>query len=81
MSQPLSMPPPPAASTWMSQPWFVGAHWFQHADQPKEGRAGDGEDSIFGLVNVEDEPYEEFVERVAEVLERAWEAHGDGEGT
>ena len=65
--------------TWMSQPWFVGAHWFQHADQPKEGRAGDGEDSIFGLVNVEDEPYGEFVDGVADVIGRAWEAHGGTE--
>jgi len=69
--------------TWARQPWFVGSHWFEHADQPKEGRAGDGENSIFGLVNIEDEPYEEFVKGVTAVHERATAAHalstaGDG---
>ncbi len=61
---------------WMSQPFFVGAHWFQHADQPKEGR-GDGENSIFGLVSIDNKPYAEFVKGVADVHERATTAHAD----
>jgi len=60
--------------SWIPQPWFVGAHWFQHADQPKEGR-GDGENSIFGLVTINNEPYTEFVRGVREVHERATAAH------
>ncbi len=60
--------------SWLPQPWFVGAHWFQHADQPKEGR-GDGENSIFGLVTIDDEPYAEFVRGVTEVHRRATAAH------
>lgn len=59
---------------WLPQPWFVGAHWFQHADQPKEGR-GDGENSTFGLVTIDNEPYEEFVAGVTAINRRATEAH------
>jgi agarase len=44
-------------------PYFVGHHWFEYVDQPVGGR-GDGEDNNFGLVTVEDEPYEDFVEPV-----------------
>jgi len=60
--------------SWLPQPFFVGAHWFQHADQPKEGR-GDGENSTFGLVTIDNEPYEEFVAGVADVHRRATSAH------
>ena len=61
--------------SWLPQPWCIGAHWFEHADQPKEGRAGDGEDSIFGLVTINDDPYEEFVKGVAHVNQTATAAH------
>ncbi len=60
---------------WFAEPWFVGAHWFEHADEPKEGRAGDGENGNYGLVTIEDEPYHEFVSAVTQVIPRAWEAH------
>jgi len=66
--------------SWLPQPWFVGAHWFEHADQPKEGRAGDGENSIFGLVTINDDPYEEFVKGVTEVHRKATEAHAKATG-
>ena len=61
--------------SWLPKPWFVGVHWFEHADQPKEGRAGDGENSVFGLVNIKDEPYDFFVKRVAETNQKAWKVH------
>jgi len=61
--------------SWLPQPWFVGAHWFEHADQPNEGRAGDGENSNFGLVNIKDEPYPAFLSGVAETIVKAWDAH------
>lgn len=38
---------------------FVGYHWFEHADQPAEGRF-DGENSNFGTVTIEDRVYEEL---------------------
>jgi hypothetical protein len=50
--------------TWLeSLPEAVGYHWFQWADEPKEGRF-DGENSNYGLVDINDNPYEEFVEAV-----------------
>ncbi len=39
-------------------PYVVGADWFQYYDEPPLGRE-DGEDFDFGLVDVEDRPYEE----------------------
>lgn len=36
--------------------WIVGQHWFEHADEPPAGRF-DGEDSNFGLVDNDDNPY------------------------
>ena len=38
---------------------IVGYHWFEHADQPAEGRF-DGENSNFGTVTIEDRVYEEL---------------------
>ncbi len=39
-----------------SLPEAVGYHWFKWSDEPKEGRF-DGEDSNYGLVNEQDQPY------------------------
>jgi len=44
-------------------PYIVGQHWFEYVDQPVGGRF-DGEDNNFGLVTVDDVPYEAFVEPV-----------------
>lgn len=38
-------------------PFVVGYHWFQYMDQPAQGRF-DGENSNFGLVKIDDEPWE-----------------------
>ena len=38
-------------------PYIVGADWFQYYDEPMHGR-DDGEDYNFGLVDVQDRPYE-----------------------
>lgn len=51
-------------------PYFIGHHWFEYVDQPVGGR-GDGEDNNFGLVTVEDEPYQDFVEPVTVTNARA----------
>ncbi|MBN1346738.1 MAG: beta-agarase [Phycisphaerae bacterium] len=59
---------------WMCRPYFVGYHWFQWADQPKEGR-GDGENGNYGLVTIRDEPYAPFVERVARMNVKVWTLH------
>jgi hypothetical protein len=61
--------------TWLeSLPEAVGYHWFEWVDEPKEGRF-DGEDSNYGLVDVNDVPYKEFVEAVKAANAAALEAH------
>jgi len=57
-----------------SLPEAIGYHWFQWSDEPKEGRF-DGEDSNYGLVNIADEPYQEFVEAVRAANRAAVETH------
>jgi len=47
-------------------PFVVGFHWFEHADEPKEGRF-DGENSNYGLVTIEDRPWDVLVQRMMEV--------------
>lgn len=44
----------------LALPMVVGYHWFQHCDQPAEGRF-DGENSNYGLVTIADEPYAPLV--------------------
>jgi hypothetical protein len=56
----------------LSRPWFVGHHWFQWSDQPKEGRF-DGENNNFGLLSLDDEPYTAVVERCAALSRAAYE--------
>jgi hypothetical protein len=43
----------------LSLPYVVGADWFQYYDEPPGGRR-DGENFNFGLVDIEDRPYEEL---------------------
>jgi hypothetical protein len=49
-----------AARLLAATPNAIGVHWFQYADEPPGGRA-DGEDYNFGLVDVDDRPYEGLV--------------------
>jgi hypothetical protein len=55
-------------------PEAVGYHWFEWVDEPKEGRF-DGENSNYGLVNIQDRPYQEFIETVKKVNAAAVEIH------
>jgi len=48
-------------SELISLDFVIGYHWFQYYDQPKEGRF-DGENSNYGLVRIDDEPYTEMIE-------------------
>ncbi len=57
-----------------SLPEAVGYHWFEWVDEPKEGRF-DGENSDYGLVNIQDKPYQEFIETVKKVNAGAAEIH------
>jgi hypothetical protein len=45
----------------MARPYLLGMHWFQHHDEPTNGRF-DGEDSNYGLVDQRDQPYTEVTD-------------------
>jgi len=51
----------------IQQPWFLGYLWWEYMDEPMDGRRPDGEDSNYGLVNLNDEPYADVVEAFKEV--------------
>jgi hypothetical protein len=57
-----------------SRPEAIGYHWFQWSDEPKEGRF-DGENSNYGLVDIADQPYTEFVTAVTAANLAAIETH------
>ena len=50
-------------------PEFIGAHWFEHIDEPATGRFDGGKDGgeshNIGWANVAYEPYRDFVERAS----------------
>ena len=64
-----------AARHFAEDPSVVGLHWFQYYDHPKGGRS-DGEDYNFGLVDIEDRPYEELVDGFAATNGRLAALHG-----
>jgi hypothetical protein len=49
-----------AAQLLAAAPDVIGVHWFQYADEPTGGRA-DGEDYDFGLVDIDDRPYDKLI--------------------
>ena len=56
-------------------PECVGWHWFEHCDEPKEGRF-DGENSNYGLVRIDDTPWETLTERMKAVNPTLAGVHG-----
>ncbi len=56
---------------------LVGYHWFEHADQPAEGRF-DGENSNYGTVTIDDRPYEELTRAMARINAEAEDRHAAG---
>jgi agarase len=61
-------------TTALRRPALVGYHWFEHADQPAEGRF-DGENSNFGTVTIDDCVYEELTRAMISVNAEAEELH------
>ncbi len=55
-------------------PFLAGFHWFEYCDEPAEGRF-DGENSNYGLVNIQDEPWTVLVERMRQVNAHLEETH------
>ena len=56
----------------LTLPSVVGAHWFIHSDQPAIGRF-DGENSNFGIVDIEDNLYTDLTARMAKVTGETYE--------
>lgn len=57
-----------------SLPEAVGYQWFEWCDEPKQGRF-DGENSNYGLVNIEDRPYSQFVTEAKAANREAFSVH------
>jgi len=66
--------------TWAKTNYIVGYHWFRYEDDPKEGRTLDGEDGNYGLVTIEDKPYEEFIKAVTAANSTFWRLRMKGQG-
>lgn len=60
----------------LRKPNVVGYHWFEHADQPVEGRF-DGENSNYGTVTIDDDPYVELTETMTRVNALAERIHAE----
>ena len=61
-------------SRLMALPEAVGYQWFQWSDEPKEGRKG-GENSNYGLVTIENEPYGPFITAITAINQAAAGLH------
>lgn len=59
----------------LRNPTVVGYHWFEHADQPAEGRGFDGENSNFGTVSIKDEVYAELTGAMTRINAAAEQIH------
>ncbi|HZT43574.1 MAG TPA: hypothetical protein VFA07_15525 [Chthonomonadaceae bacterium] len=55
-------------------PSCVGYHWFEWSDEPKQGRF-DGEDCNYGLIKIDDSPWELLTTRLREVNARLESLH------
>ena len=53
------------APLYEDTPALVGDDWFQYVDEPPGGRTGDGENSDFGMIDVNGNPYPTMVARHA----------------
>ena len=63
----------------LQKPTLVGYHWFEHADQPAEGRF-DGENSNFGTVTIDDRVYEELTRAMTSINSEAEQLHAKAAG-
>ena len=63
----------------LKKPAVVGYHWFEHADQPAEGRF-DGENSNYGTVTIEDDVYAELTDTMTRVNAAAEQIHAQAAG-
>jgi hypothetical protein len=59
----------------MSFPYCVGYHWFQLTDESPQGRSFDGEDSNYGILDVNDQEYAVLTAKMKEVNAKADDLH------
>jgi hypothetical protein len=69
-----------AVQRFAREPQIVGVHWFQYYDHPTGGRT-DGEDYNFGLVDIDDRPYEGLVDAFSRVNPSLAEIHQQARGS
>ena len=69
-----------AAQRFAREPQIVGLHWFQYYDHPYGGRE-DGEDYNFGLIDINDRPYERLTEAFSRINPRFADLHQQGPET
>jgi hypothetical protein len=65
-----------ATRNFAAVPEAIGLHWFQYYDHPKGGRA-DGEDYDFGLVDINDRPYQQLTSALAAANRQIPEIHSN----
>lgn len=58
-------------------PVFVGSGWFSYYDQAITGRASDGENFNFGLVNQQDQPYTAMTNVMTQTQQELEQRHQD----
>jgi hypothetical protein len=68
-----------ATANFAAFPEIVGSHWFQYYDHPKGGRQ-DGEDYDFGLVDIDDRPYERLTQALTAANAQAPDIHAAATG-
>lgn len=59
----------------LSEPAFVGCHWFQYYDQPTTGRGQDGENFNIGFASITDTPYPELIAAARSANARIYQWH------
>lgn len=59
----------------LSEPNWVGCHWFQLYDQPTTGRAQDGENFNIGFLSITDTPYMELITAAREANSHTYRWH------
>ena len=66
-------------NVWMDQPYSLGAHWFQHADQNATGRPLDGENQTVGFVDIADRPHPELVDAAMAATRAMYHRHAQAD--
>ncbi len=65
--------------SWANQPYSLGCHWYQLADQHITGRYSNGENQTIGLVDITDKPYPDLIKAVQISSMNMYNWHLNGE--